>query len=313
LVLASSLLTACGPASNDSKVSTPNDAPTPSKDAAPTTSAKSGEAAAKANDSTSPSPQWRINDKPIALKSALMKSYGGQMRTLYLSNEDLTCEKVKGHGSVSYNDTLMTIEISPSFKAKSPPLVKVTYPTSDKRITPKSLEEHALKMPPSAVQGIVSMPIDLNFKDTRMEMAPEQNVFFKGTVDLKDCGVFPSGTDAESMPQPKLKLEVSGESVEIKGVLLLNDEKEPRLVLTSEPNSCNRDSFSDVVVELRYKGTSDLTFAVLMGNRLDSAYQTSRSDDLKRIKSKIPAKLPKVGSKLEIRWKGSSNCRPITS
>lgn len=226
------------------------------------------------------------------------------MRTLYLSNEDLTCEKVKGHGSVSYNDTLMTIEISPSMKAKSPPLVKVTYPTSDNKITPKSLEEHALKMPPSAVQGIVSMPIDLNFKDTRMDMGPEQNVFFKGTVDFKDCGVFPSATDAESMPQPKLKLEVSGEGVEIKGALLLNDAKEPRLVLTSEPNSCNRDSFSDVVVELRYKGTSDLTFAVLMGNRLDSAYQTSRSDDLKRIKSKIPAKLPKVGSKLEIPLEG---------
>jgi len=232
------------------------------------------------------------------------------MRELYLSTDALTCEKIQKHGAVMYDGKVMTIQISPSMKAKSPPLVTVTYPTSDNKITPKSLEKHALKMPPSAVQGIVSMPIDLNFKDTRMEMGPEQNVFFKGTVQFKDCGDFPSSTGGEAVPQPKLKVEVSGESVEIKGALLLADEKEPRLILTSEPNSCERDSFSDVTIELRYKGTSDLSFAVLMGNRLESAHQTSQSRDLKAIKSKIPAKLPKVGSKLDIPLEGELELPP---
>lgn len=223
------------------------------------------------------------------------------MREMYLSNEDLTCEKVKEHGAVTYNDLLMTIQMSPSMKANSPPRVIVTYPTSDNRKTPKTLEKHSLKMPPAAVQGIVSMPIEFDFKDTRMEMGPEQLVKFKGKIDFKDCGVFPSSTDGEAMPQPKLKLEVTGEPIEIKGALLLNDAQEPRLILTSEANGCNRDAFSDVTVELRYKGSSsDLSRAVLMGNRLDSSYQTSYASDLKNIKSKMPAKLPKVGSKMEI-------------
>lgn len=286
---------------NESKV-------TPSADPAPATSSS---AAAPAHTTTTADkpvtsgPFWTLNGQTMPVKSALMKSYGGKMRTIYMSTGVITCDNIKGHGTALHSDKLMQIEIAPSMKPQESPLAKITYPTTDNKIAPFKLEKHSLKMPPAPVNGMVSMPIEFDFKDSVWDSRPEQVVSFKGPVEIKDCGVFPSSTDGEAVPQPKLKLEVSGEAVEIKGALLLNDPKEPRLVLTSEANGCNRDAFSDVTVELRFKGSSsDLTFAVLMGNRLDSAYQTSIPTTLKNIKSKMPVKLPKEGSKLEIPLNG---------
>lgn len=298
--LAGLVIVACTPAGGDSKVTAPNSASTAPAQVAPESSSKAAAAPAAGGDAASSGPEWKLHGERVVLKSALMKSYGGQMRTLYLSAGPITCDNIKEHGTIMHTEKVMTIRIAPSMKATEAPLVEVVYPTSDKNISTMRLDSHTLKMPPAAEQGIVKMPIDIDFKDSRMDSRPEQSVTFKGPVEFKDCGVFPASTDGEPLPQPKLKLEVSGENVEIKGAVLLPDDKEPRLILTSEPNGCKRDSFADVMVELRYKGNAGLGSATLMGNRLASSYQSSSEKEMKKIKTKLPAKLPSPGSKVEI-------------
>lgn len=303
LILAVSFLAACSPAGGEPAVAAPLPEPSSSPKPPSSASASAAPAASAATpEPTPPGPEWSLHGKRVGLKSALIKSYGGQMRELFLSTGPLSCDQIKAHGVVlsDRKQRLMTLRISPPMKGKSASVVQVSYPTSDNNIMTTTLKDQVLKVPPAA-QGVVSMPIELNLKEAATDSRPEQSVVFKGPVELKDCGVFPASSDGEALPQPGLKVEVNGESVEIKGALLLPDDKEPRLILTSEPNGCQRDSFADVGIELRYKGnSSSLGSAILLGNRVDNTYQTASEKDLKKLRTRLPAKLPKAGSKVEI-------------
>lgn len=305
LTFAASFLAGCAGNSGSSGTSESN--VTSPADPAPATSSSAAAPAPSTTTAEKPAasgPFWTLNGKTMAVKSALMKSYGGKMRDFYLSTGNITCENIQEHGAIMHNDKVLSIRLAPSLKSQDPPIVLVTYPTTDDRISTMKLEKHTLKMPPAAVNGMVSMPLDFDFKDSNWDSRPEQVVTFKGPIQAKDCGSFPASTDGEPAPQPKFKLEATGETIDVKGAILLPDDKEPRLIFTSDPIGCNRDSFSDVLVEVRYKGRSGLGAAFLMGNRLASAYQTSQANDLKKVDSTLPTKLPKVGSKIEIPLNG---------
>ncbi len=296
----------CSPAASGPDGTTPNATSAPST---PAPSAVTSAQVAPPETAVAGGPEVILHGKKLAIKSALVHSYGGQERKITLSTAPLTCDHIKARarGTVP-NEQTIDLAIDPPLRgAKGQSIVTFSFPMLKAFPMTRTIISETIKPLPASVGGQLKTHIDLDHTEPDTEQAgAKESLRIKGEFDLKDCGVFPASEKGVPDPQTKVKVDVNGEEIAIQGAILVPFEKEYRLMLTSGANDCNRDSFSDVALEIRLSpGAVSPKSFILLGSRLVGSSQSDIEKSMKGISLKVPKAIGSAGQKVSLSLNGA--------